>query len=163
SGFVAIFGVPQTVARRGQSGHQTEVRTAATRNGSLLIGPPPVWGTAFNTSFGLSSLLATSADLAGPPTAERRGSLPSVFRILLNGEHSMSPPTVTCLSAAALAHSAASFGAFARLTRRTQMSRPHLTRSLQSTWAAAPFMAALSIRTDWPVKCSWRLTVPVAL
>ena len=126
---MATFGAPQTADKRGQSSHQTEARTAATRSGSLSIGLRPAWGMVFNTRFGPSSPLVTSADSADPQMPVPRGRLRSVFPTLLNGERSTWRVTVMFLLGPATA--AASFGAFARVMHRTQMSRRRLIKSLQ--------------------------------
>ncbi|PYL17392.1 MAG: hypothetical protein DMF46_00425 [Verrucomicrobia bacterium] len=86
----------------------------------------PAWVTAFNTSFGPRSTLATSADSVAPPMAESPGRLRSVFPTLLSGEHSTWPATAIFSSAAGIR--VAAFGAFGRATHKTRLSRQHLIR-----------------------------------
>ena len=128
-----------TADKRGRSVHRTAGLTAAIRNGSLSTGRPPAWVTASNISFGPKSSLASSEDSVARPMAEQRGRVRSVFPTLLSGEHSTWPPMETFSSAAGIQE--AVFGAFGRPTHRTRLLRRLLTRSQQSTWAAAWFSA----------------------
>src|SRR5437016_6222703 len=136
-----------------------ETRTAATRNGSPSTGHPPAWATGFNTSFGPKERLANSEDSVARLMAEQRGRLQLVFLTRLSGVRSTLLLPVTFLLGAEL-ESAANFGVFARPMRRTRLSRQRLTRSRQSTWAAALSMAAQLIRAASPGKPFYRLTVP---
>src|SRR5437016_14540564 len=117
-----------------------ETRTAATRNGSPSTGHPPAWATGFNTSFGPKERLANSEDSVARLMAEQRGRLRLVFLTRLSGVRLTWLAMGIFLSAAGIPVAAS--GAFGRATRRTRPSHPRLTRSRQSTWAAASFTAA---------------------
>ena len=121
---------------------------------------PTSMGHGFQYQFWTEFAAASSEDSVARPTPERHGRLRLVFLTRLSGVRLTWPAMGIFLSAAGILVAAS--GAFGRATRRTRPSRQRLTRSRQSTWAAALFSEVQSIRADSLAKSSLLSTAPAA-